>query len=118
MKRPGPFLRLAWLLFAALAVSLPATAALADLHAQRTEQHIDDDASMVDAQGTESEPDSGSHRPNCPICHFLTAHAIAPAGHHILESPSAVAAEPHRVQGQREHPVHTLRPLPRAPPIS
>ena len=118
MKWPGPFLRLAWLLFATLEVSLPAAATLADLHVQRTAHHLDHDASPVDAQDAGSERDSGSHPLDCPLCQFLTAHAITPAGDRLLDLPFTIAAEPHPVQRQSERPVQSLRPLPRAPPIS
>lgn len=118
MKRTGPFLRLAWLLFAALEVSLPTAATLADLHVQQTAHHSDHDAVAADAQDAESERHSGSHPPDCPLCQFLTAHAITPTGDRRLELPFAVATQLDRVQRQRERQVQSLRPLPRAPPIS
>ena len=118
MKRPGPFLRLAWLLFAALEVSLPAAATLADLHVQQTAHHSDRDAVAADAQEAQSEHDSGSHPPDCPLCQFLTAHAMTPAGGRRLELAFATAIQLDRVQRQRERQVQSLRPLPRAPPTS
>lgn len=116
MKGPGPFLRLAWLLFAALEVSLPAAATLADLHVQQTAHHSD--AMAADAQDAQSERSSGSHPPDCLLCQFLTAHAMTPAGGRRLEPAFAVATQPDRVQRQRERQVQSLRPLPRAPPTS
>lgn len=109
-KRSLP-VRAGWLLAATLQLALPGAAAWADARLDMAEAHA---AAHIESHTTNSC--ARIHAPDCALCHFLTAPAVASrattlpvaGGHQRLPGPADPGGLPYRLA-----PPH---PQPRAPP--
>ena len=109
-RRP-PGVRALWLAAAVLQLTLPGAAAWADARLDMAEAHA---TAHIESHTTNSC--ARIHAPDCALCHFLTAPAVASratrppvaGGDRRLPGPADPAGLPYRVA-----PPH---PQPRAPP--
>jgi len=109
--RRSPAVRACWLLAATLQLTLPGAAAWADARLDAGESHA---VAHIESHTTNSC--ARIHAPDCALCHFLTAPAVAgrattlpvAGGHQRLPGPADPGGLPYRLA-----PPH---PQPRAPP--
>ena len=105
-----------WLLFAALQISLPSVAMVADARWQVAERDSAFGITHVEAQDARYDPPS--HPAHCAICHFLTVHGVKNGADQLLDLHLGVPAAAVGKAAEISLSPQATSPFPRGPPIS
>jgi hypothetical protein len=111
MPRRSPAIRACWLLATALQLLLPGAAAWADARLDAAGVHA-----TAHIESHTAKSCARIHAPDCAVCHFLTAPAVAtnPSAlrPNVADSRIISPADPAGLP----HPLARPHPQPRAPP--
>ena len=112
MRRRSPAARASWLLATALQLLLPGAAAWADARLDIAGAHA-----TPHVESHSSKSCARVHAPDCALCHFLTAPALAgramPLRLDVAAHVASLPVDPAGTVRTRARP----HPQPRAPPV-
>ena len=112
MRRRSPAVRASWLLATVLQLLLPGAAAWADARLDAAGSHA-----TAHIESHTAKSCARIHAPDCAVCHFLTAPALAGGAMQLRLDVAAREAAPPVGRAGALRPLARPHPQPRAPPV-